>query len=302
MPDRNPARIALVSARIARNRDDDQPPLEAAFRSAGADVRVADWDDEAVDWGAYDLAVLRSAWDYTLRYAEFLAWAERAASLTTLLNPLPVIRWNTDKHYLLDLERAQVPIISSQAIGPGENVAAAVDRFLATHDQAELVVKPTIGAGARDAQRHDRTNRASIAAHAQRLLDEGRSVLFQPYLAGVEQHGESALIFFSGRFSHSIRKGPLLQRGAGSSQSLFAEEQISPRTPAPDELRVAEQALAAIPFSMPLYARVDLIRNSAGAPQVLEIELTEPSLFLAHAPGSATRFADAVLLAGRSRL
>jgi O-ureido-D-serine cyclo-ligase len=260
-------------------------------------VHVADWDDESVEWGAYDLAVLRSPWDYTSRYAEFLAWAQRAASLTTLLNPLPVIRWNTDKRYLLDLARAHVPVIPSQIVEPGENVAAAVEHFLVAHAQTELVVKPTIGAGSRDVQRHDRTNRASIAAHAQRLLDEGRSVLLQPYLAAVEQHGEAALIFFCGRFSHSIRKGPLLQRGASSSQSLFAEEQISPRVPAADELRVAEQALAAIPFGVPLYARVDLIRSSSGAPHVLEIELTEPSLFFLHAPGSATRFADALLLA-----
>ena len=34
---------------------------------------------------------------------------------------------------------------------------------------------------------------------------------------------------------------------------------------------------------------------SAGAPVVLELELTEPSLFFAHAPGSADRLAQSAL-------
>ncbi len=219
------------------------------------------------------------------------------SSVTTLLNPQSVIRWNTDKHYLLDLERAQVPVIPSQAIEPGETVSVAIERFVAAHRDAEIVVKPAVGAGARDVQRYERAHLGPMAAHAQRLLDAGRSVLLQPYLQSVDWHGESALIYFAGRFSHSVRKGPLLRRGGLSSQTLFADEDISARSPTPDELNVAQQALAAIPLGVPLYARIDLIRSASGAPWVLEIELTEPSLFFAYAPGSAARFADAILAA-----
>jgi len=302
MAERILARIALVSARVAHDLDLDQPPLVEALRRCGAEVQIADWDDESVQWGAFDLAILRSPWDYSLRYDEFLAWAERAASQTTLLNPLSLVRWNTDKHYLLELERAGVPIIPSQAIEPGEDVAAALDRFLLAHreeahGEGEVVVKPAIGAGSRDVQRHDRTNRDSISQHVQRLLDARRSVLLQPFLKHVEQNGESALIFFAGGYSHSIRKGPLLQRGVSSSQSLFAAEDISARIAMPDELDVAERALTAIPLGAPLYGRVDLIRDESGAPRVLELELAEPSLFLNYAPGSAARLADAILAA-----
>jgi O-ureido-D-serine cyclo-ligase len=291
------SRIALVSARTARQVDEDLPALLEAFRAAGADASAADWDDDSVDWGSFDVALLRSPWDYSVRYAEFCAWAERAASSTDLRNSLPMVRWNTDKHYLLDLARAQVPVIPSHAVEPRESVAAALDRFLAANDQAEIVVKPTVGAGSRDVQRHDRTNRESMMAHAQRLLDAGRSILLQPYVVGVEERGETALIFFSGRFSHAIRKGPMLRRGEGASQSLFAEEEISSRVATPEELRVAEQALAAIPFEVPLYARVDLIRGAANNPLVLEVELTEPSLFFAYAPGAVKRYVDAILTA-----
>ncbi|MEP7243531.1 MAG: hypothetical protein ABI885_07570 [Gammaproteobacteria bacterium] len=294
---RNLARIALVSARIAHDLDRDQPPLVEALRRLGIEVQIADWDDASVAWGAFDLAILRSPWDYSLRYDEFLAWAERAASLTTLLNPLSLVRWNTDKHYLLELERAGVPVIPSQGIEPGESPAAAIDRFLLAHRDEEIVVKPTIGAGSRDVQRHDRTNRDSITQHVQRLLDARRSVLLQPFLPHVEQNGEAALIFFAGAYSHSIRKGPLLQRGVSASQSLFAEEDIAARIATPDELDVAERALVAIPLGAPLYARVDLIRDESGAPRVLEVELAEPSLFLDYALGSAERLADAILAA-----
>jgi hypothetical protein len=46
-------------------------------------------------------------------------------------------------------------------------------------------------------------------------------------------------------------------------------------------------------FGPLLYARVDLLPGDE--PALLELELTEPSLFFAHAPGAAERFARAVL-------
>ena len=308
-------RIALVTARAARDQDEDLSPLDAALRACGANVCIADWDDTAVDWSAFDLAVLRSPWDYTQRLPEFLAWAERTAAQTRLLNPLPVIRWNTDKHYLAELARAGVATVPSVFVEPGEDADAALDRFFCgdaalsrpaatlSHEGRgeEFVVKPAVGAGSRDAQRYARAERADALAHAQRLLDTGRSVLLQPYLDRVDDHGETALIFFDGVFSHAIRKGPLLRRGEAPTRALFATEHILPRTPGPDELRVAEHTLAAIPFAQPLlYARVDLLRadqggDASGEPCVLELELTEPSLFFAHAPGSAERFAKAIL-------
>src|SRR5262245_29305955 len=138
MPDQKPFRIALISASAARATDEDMPPLEAALRTVGAVTEIIDWDDTAADWGAYDLALLRSPWDYTLRYEEFLRHAERIASLTRLENPLPVVRWNTEKRYLLDLDRARVPVIPSQVVDPHENAAYAVARAHAEFDAAEL--------------------------------------------------------------------------------------------------------------------------------------------------------------------
>lgn len=288
-------RIALVTASAARDLDEDLAPLESALREAGAEVAVTAWDDASVDWSRFQLALLRSTWDYTQRLPEFLAWAERTATRTRLLNPLAAIRWNTDKHYLRDLDKSGVAIVPSAFVEPGEDAAAALAAFQHGHPADEFVVKPAIGAGSRDAQRYHASDRDAAIAHAQRLLDGKRSVLLQPYLEHVDEHGETALIFFDGHFSHAIRKGPLLKRGEGPTRALFAAEHITPRQPDAAELALAKRTLAAIPFGTLLYARVDLIRDDAGSPRVLELELTEPSLFFAHAAGSSARFARAIV-------
>jgi O-ureido-D-serine cyclo-ligase len=294
--------IALVTANAARGLDDDLPPLQQALLALNADVALVDWDDANVDWSRYEMALLRSTWDYTERVEEFLDWAQRASAQTHLLNPLGVVRWNTDKHYLHDLENAGVATVPSIFIEPGHPAETGLDHFLGRHANEEFVVKPAIGAGSRDAQRYARTQRDAALAHVQRLLADRRSVLLQPYLERVDEHGETALIYFGGMFSHAIRKGPLLKPNEGPTRALFAAEHITPRTPEPAELRLAEQTLAAIPFAKPLvYARVDLIHDSSHAPRVLELELTEPSLFFAHAAGSVERFARAVLARAAER-
>ncbi|HET7756138.1 MAG TPA: hypothetical protein VFK87_02690 [Steroidobacteraceae bacterium] len=288
-------RVALVTARAARALDEDLPPLVAALAAAGAAADCVDWDDPQADWARFDAAVLRSAWDYAERLPEFLAWAARVAAVTRLLNPEPVLRWNTDKHYLRELARAGAPVVPSRFVEPGEDPAAALAEFLAADPCGELVVKPAVGAGARDAQRHARVDHAQATEHVRRLLAARRSVMLQPYLAGVDRDGETALMYVDGRFSHAVRKAALLPPGAPATAALFAPEEIIARAPAGDELAAGGRILAALPFGTLLYARVDLLRDAAGAPRLLELELTEPSFFFAHAPGSARRFAAALL-------
>jgi glutathione synthase/RimK-type ligase-like ATP-grasp enzyme len=289
------AAVALVSARAAHALDQDLPPLVAAFATAGVRAEVADWDDPAVNWGRFDLALLRSAWDYTERLPQFLAWVEHTAARTLLLNPPAVVRWNSDKHYLRDLAERGVPVVPTTFVDADAEPGAVLEAFLGRHRCAELVAKPAVGAGSRDARRHARSARDEILAHVRPLLAAGRSMMLQPYLEGVDREGETALVFIAGQFSHAIRKGPLLPAGAPSTAGLFAPEEITPRVPGVDELAVAARAATQLPFGELLYARVDLIRDSAGQPRVLELELTEPSLFFHHVPAAAPRFVAAAL-------
>ena len=163
----------------------------------------------------------------------------------------------------------------------------------------DFVVKPVIGAASRDAARYARVDGTAALAHLARLLEAGRQTMLQPYLDRVDTHGETAVIFFDGALSHSVRKGPLLKRGARLVSGLFAPERITPREIDEAERGVALATLRAIPFGVPLYARVDLIRGDHGAPVVLELELTEPSLFFAQAAGSADRLAAAIIARSR---
>ena len=299
------ARVALVTAREALALDDDMPPLVLALRNLGARVDTPCWDDPEVDWGDYDVAVLRSTWDYADRLDEFLDWAERCAAQTRLVNSPAVVRWNTDKHYLVHLAHAGVPVVPTLFVEPGMDARVELGRFLGSASGAftvganvafgQFVAKPTIGAGSRDAARYRREERDRAEAHVERLLAAGRSVMLQPYLDRVDDHGETAVIYIGGRYSHAIRKGALLRLDDGFVSGLFAPEQISPREPDDDERRVAEAAFRACSLDDPLYARMDLIHDDRGRAVVLELELTEPSLFFLHAPEAADRFADALL-------
>ncbi len=298
--------IALVTADAALALDEDMPPLVAALRDLGAEVSTPSWDDTRGDWARFDLALLRSTWDYVDRIDEFLAWARRCGAATRLANPADVVAWNTDKHYLTHLHRRGVAVVPTRFVEPDADAGGELGEFLdggvnaftagAACDFDEFVVKPTIGAGSRDAARYRCAERDRAREHLERLVrSERRSAMLQPYLPSVDTLGETAVIYLGERFSHAIRKGPLLRLDDGLVEGLFAPEQITPRDPGVDEGALAAAAFAALPFAPPLYARMDMIRNPSGAPLVLELELTEPSLFLAHAPGSAGRLARALL-------
>ncbi|MBD8608053.1 hypothetical protein IFT73_14440 [Aeromicrobium sp. CFBP 8757] len=278
--------IALATSSTARDVDADLPLVVEAAAARGTTAEIVVWDDPAVDWSAYDTVVVRSCWDYTTRRDEFLAWAR---SVPTLQNDAAVLAWNTDKTYLRQLESAGVPIIETQwDVAPGDDIGE--------HD--EWVVKPTISAGSKDTARWG--TRDEVWAHSAELVAAGRTSMTQPYISSVDDEGETAMLLFAGTFSHAIRKGPLLERGEGVRQDRDSRESITPRTPSDAQREVAERAVAAACEAMgvdraPLYARVDLVTAADGSPLVIELELTEPSLFLPHADGAADRLVDAVL-------
>lgn len=288
--------LALVTAVAATGHDDDLAPLLQACARAGLQARAVAWDDASVSWRRFDAALLRSPWDYTERLAEFLGWCDRVEESTQLLNPLTVVHWNTDKHYLSDLACAGVVVVSTTFVEPDAEPLEALQVFLLQQPAAEFVVKPAISAGARDTQRYARTQEFAASNHIARLLEQGRSVMLQPYLRSVDQAGETALVYFDGQFSHAIRKGALLHREQPAIEAPYATGDITPRDADPDERALAELVLSVVARRLQLeqalpYARIDLIRDDQDLPALLELELTEPSLFFAQAPGSVDQFA-----------
>ncbi|GHH93786.1 ATP-grasp domain-containing protein [Streptomyces capillispiralis] len=277
-------RIALVTCRpgpeVAEDRD--LPGLVRALEEAGAEASAEVWDDGGVDWGGFDLAVIRSTWDYSWRSAEFTAWAERCGGATRLANPAHVVRWNTDKRYLADLAGAGVPVVDTRYLAPGDPVVLP--------DGHEYVVKPASGAGARFAARYTPGEHDTAVRHVRRMHDEGFTAMVQPYVRGIDTAGERAVQFFGGSLLHASRKGAVLAPGTPYDRRKVAHPGLTPWTPTPAELDVAERALAAVPGAPDLlYARVDLVDGEDGRPRVMELELVEPNLFLWLHPESVPR-------------
>lgn len=284
-PARRLPRVALATCRALPGGDEDADVLLAATGAAGLDADWRVWDDPAVDWDSYDLVVIRSTWDYVPRRDDFAAWA---ASVPRLANPADVVAWNTDKTYLRELAEAGLPVV------PTAWLSSSADEWPSWPD---LVVKPTVSAGARDTARYGPSEQDRAQDHAARLLSLGRAVMVQPYLAGVDTEGESTLVYVGGDYSHSLRKAAVLRPGdAAETDDLWRPEEITERKPAASEQTLAERTLAAVPGGAErlLYARVDLLPGPDGEPVVGELELAEPSLFLTKAPGSADRFAAAI--------
>jgi len=248
--------------------------LTEALARRGVAAETVAWSDPSVDWSRFALNVLRSPWDYHLRCDEFLAWVAR---VPRLLNPPEVVRWNAHKGYLRDLAARGAPTIPTQWLSRG---AAPV---LPT-TWAEAVVKPAISAGAVNTVRFRREAPRQAQAALERILATGDAMV-QPYLRSVETEAERSLVFFDGRFSHAMRRLPVLELGAHRAERLEASE---------EDLAVARQVLAAAPRDL-LYARVDLARDDAGALRLMELEVIEPRLFFDSVPEAADRLAEAIV-------
>ncbi|MEV4343171.1 hypothetical protein AB0J83_01635 [Actinoplanes sp. NPDC049596] len=281
-------RLAWVSATEARGQDPDEELALPALKRAGFEVDVVAWDDPAAAWATYDQVVLRSTWDYPRRLGEFQAWLVRVAAVTDLRNPLPMLRWSLDKHYLSDLDQAGVPITATVFAEPGDRRPALPDD--------DFVVKPAVGAGSKDAAWYAPAQRDEAYAHVARLHAAGVTALIQPRVRSVPVDGEWPLVFLGGSYSHAATKRVDLPQ-AGAVTGLFAEETTQPYEATPDQIAVARAAVDVVTtrFGVPTYARVDLIRADDGRPRVLELELVEPSLFLPEAPpDTADRLAEAL--------
>jgi glutathione synthase/RimK-type ligase-like ATP-grasp enzyme len=275
--------------------DDEDRLLIPALAALGLAAVPEVWTDTSIDWSAFDAVVIRETWDYSQDRLAFLEWTRAVSAQALLLNPAPVVEWNTDKRYLRALAMQGMPVVPTAFVEPGDDPMA----WQPAPGYADVVVKPAVSAGSRDTMRYAAAGPLEAArAHVGGLLDAGRTVMIQPYLEAVDTIGETALVFIGGDFSHAIRKGPLLVRDVAADrvEGLFVQEQIDAREPTDDELEVAQRIDACIPGGVTdvLYARVDLIPGPDERPLLLELELTEPSLFLSHASGAADRLAAAI--------
>jgi len=281
-PDERVAEVALVTCADERYQESEVHVAADALRAAGVSTDVVSWDEDR-DWGAYELVVVRTPWDYFDRVTQFLDWAARVERETSLVNPADVLRWNSHKGYLAEFTAKSVPTVPTRLVpGPSTDVADQIREV----PWEEIVVKPAIDGGARHAWRGQRDD-PSLSRIAERLADHG-DVVVQPFVPAIVD-GERSLVFLGGRFSHAVRKVP--KAGDYRSQRHLGGREVD-HQPDSAELQVALAAMAAAPGRL-TYARVDLV-DWEGAPVLIELEVIEPDLFLRDVPERVDRFVEVV--------
>ncbi|GAA3100988.1 glutathione synthase/RimK-type ligase-like ATP-grasp enzyme [Kribbella aluminosa] len=278
-------RIALAtSAELAGLHPDDRPLLDA-LRAHDLEPVVEVWTDPSVDWSAYDAVLLRTVWDYFQLYAEFTEWlAQLDKADVPVLNDTGLVRWNSDKQYLLELRERGVSIVPSQVAA-----GALLREVVAGLTGRQIVIKPTVSGNAL----HTVRGVAGSPELEQTLADLPDLVyLVQPFVPEIQSEGEWSLLFFDGEFSHAVVKRPA--DGDYRVQESYGGQTALTDPPA----AVLEGARAALTASgpAPVYARVDgVVVNHRFL--LMEIELIEPSLFFQQSPAAVHKLAAAV--AGR---
>lgn len=277
-------RIALATCETLPELFADEHLLIAALRSRGLEAFPLVWSSPEAATAAPELCVLRNTWDYYHRAEAFLAWAEGMATRSRLLNPLPLVRWNAHKGYLLELAARKVPAVPTILARRGRALPVAPLALAAAW--TEVVIKPAVSAGAHRTARFAASDPAA-QAHLESLVAAGDALL-QPYLASVEGYGERSFLFFGGRYSHGVRRTQALTEGVGIERLMVRVE------PTEAEAALCAQVLVALP-EPPVYARIDVAPDAEGRPLLMEVELIEPRLFLQECPEAADRFAEALL-------
>lgn len=286
-------RLAVATSRDFPQFHPDDAELIHQLPPLGMTPTPCVWSDPRVQWASFDAVLIRTTWDYYQRYGEFVAWLNRLEAFgARVFNPLRVVRWNADKRYLLDLERANVPVVPGW-IANHAGVAGEIRRLGAD----EVVVKPTVSAGAW----HTLKLRADAADLEAALggLPGNREYLIQSFVPEVATAGEWSLMFFGGAYSHAVLKRPAAGEFRVQEQLGGTVERAEPPAAA---TAVAQQALAALPdlgVRGVLYARVDLVETAAGF-RLMELELIEPQLYFRFDPDAARRLARALALRLRS--
>lgn len=273
-------RVAIVTDEEHPGLQPDDVGLPAAFGERGVEIETVAWG-RRIPAGEFDLAVIRTPWDYFRRAGEFLAWVEGLG--VPVVNPADVLRWNHDKRYLIELEEKGAARLPATRVLDGREREA--DVLLGELGVERAVVKPVVSAGA---------YRTRVIGRGDRIewSDEDEGVfLVQEFVDAVQEKGEWSLSYFGGEFSHAVRK--TAKAGDFRVQEEFGGG-VLVEQPGEGLLREAERVLGAVPGEV-VYARVDLVEVDGGRPVLMELELIEPELFFRCCEGAVGRFVDVVI-------
>jgi glutathione synthase/RimK-type ligase-like ATP-grasp enzyme len=260
----------------------------AEFARRGVEAPSVVWGDPGIDWDQFDLALIRSTWDYIDQRERFLTVLSTIeASSCMLFNPLAAVRWNSDKRYLLDLDDWGVPTVPTYQAPTTDH--ASLEETLIKEGWRSAILKPRIGAGG--SQVH-RVATHEVASTLEKLTEQHprQEFLVQPLIESVITEGEWSFIYIDGALSHVLLKKPAL--GDYRAHGIYGGT-VESAEPTPGDRSRAEAMLGRLPFDL-LYARLDLVRVD-GRLAVMELELVEPMLYFDLAPEGVGRLAGATM-------
>lgn len=284
-------KIAYVSYHIQEKYistiGDEEFTLLNFLLNKGLSIERVIWNDPLIDWKNYNLAILKSPWDYTEHISEFKQWLDHLESLgLKLLNPFDKVRWNVDKHYLKEIADAGLPIISSLFIEKGSRLN--LTELLSSLNTKKLIIKPCISAGARHTYILTEENFTDYQEQINNLLKE-ESLIAQPFMEEITK-GEWSFLFFNGVYSHCLLKTP--KNGDFRVQHYYGGSVKAEQTV--DKHILSAKAYVDKFAEGCLYARVDgLIVNDEL--HLMELELIEPYLFLDTYSKSMNNYYQALL-------
>lgn len=279
--------IGFLTSRDHVHLTDDDRLVVAPLHALGINVIPLIWDDEKVNWKAFDAVIVRSPWDYYLKPVEFRRWLdERKHDGIRLINPHDILCWNMEKKYLVDLEASGVDIVPTAWCDRGSS--AQLESILKDRGWTAAVVKPTISATAYNTWTVSFDRAAADQQRFESLL-QSSDVMVQQFMTSIQVEGEWSLVFLGGEYSHAVIKRP--KSGDFRVQTDFGGTAVG-AIPTTALIKTACNILSKIPSPL-LYARVDGVVEDGGF-RLMELEILEPGLFLGQHDGAPERFAQAI--------
>lgn len=253
--------------------EDEESALFNFLSGKGLQLTKVIWNDETVNWRNFDLAILKSPWDYFENIDAFYSWLQHLEDIQLpLLNPTSTVKWNADKHYLEEIAKSGLPVIPTSYLEKGNSLD--LETFFSAIASEQVIVKPCVSGGSFHTFKVDTENKTEVIAKVEQLLPE-MAFMVQPFIKEVQTEGEWSLLFFNGKFSHCLLKKA---KSGDFRVQHFLGGSIHPKLPSFEMLTAAQQYVNQFAKDC-LYARVDGVMID-GTFTLMELELIEPYMFL----------------------
>lgn len=283
-------KIGFATSEDEPNLIDDDLLAVSVLKKKGYAVVPVVWDRAGeVELSGLDALVVRSCWNYHQKYQDFLKWLGFLRDLKIpVFNSIRLIEWNLNKKYLLEFQNV-VPVPATLLVPRKTSFSKGLlEKTFGDFNTDRLVIKPAVSLNGHDTYLVSKDHSEEILPIIQSLL-ENRDLLFQEFIPEIQSEGEVSLIYFNRQFSHAIRKVPAhgefrIHREYGGTRQSTA--------PSREALDFSEKLLEHVQGDL-LYARVDLVETAKG-PVLVELEITDPMLYMYMADGAPERFATAI--------